>query len=571
MNDAGNDSVPRWVEPYVPHFVSIERTLDRIEGFILMPIELPSRDLALALGDWLQKKGHATRTIRPSSKQEWDALAAALLGARGSPGSVTLVIGTDQIEQIHRGLRLLNQRRDSVVRRLGRPLLWCGPAQFFETTWQDAPDFWSIADVPRRFSVEHKRIVKSSGTLLSLPMEAPKSTAELQDLYRMANDQGDRANAARIGVDLVEKLVNASQLPSARVILADIEQDLERIDDPDLHLRALLTSARIAMTTGDLSQAETHLLSALTLASGDSNSMIRARALLTLGEIYSQLGRHNEAVESLRRAIAILDAGPDKYMKARTLLALGEVAWQTGRMGEAEVALREALTIYRSMDWMERGRAHALLALGRVLLDTTRLSEAEASFAEALSLSVEDGDTRGKAVALEELAHHAHVRGDEPLAFNRLSQALSLRRELGDGIEATRDLIQLVRTAVAAGYPLRAIALAGRELAVPRAEDQEARMMLLTMIADALDTVKEQGSSSARFLAWVLARERDDPSAASRAEALATQLADFDPEASPKREAIDAHQAQLVDAVMRCEARVRGAGGDPQRLPELPP
>jgi hypothetical protein len=95
-------------------------------------------------------------------------------------------------------------------------------------------------------------------------------------------------------------------------------------------------------------------------------------------------------------------------------------------------------------------------------------------------------------------------------------------------------------------------------------------MTALTTLAAALDGAHEPGSSSARFLAWALSREGGYPSAAAEARLLAGRLADFDPEAPPTREAIDAHQAQLADATRKCEARLRDAGGDPYVLPERP-
>ena len=37
------------------------------------------------------------------------------------------------------GLSLANQRRDTIVEELACPLLWCGPLEFLNATWERAP------------------------------------------------------------------------------------------------------------------------------------------------------------------------------------------------------------------------------------------------------------------------------------------------------------------------------------------------------------------------------------------------------------------------------------------------
>jgi hypothetical protein len=62
-----------------------------------------------------------------------------------------LLIGEhDPPKAARRGLQLLNQRRDAIVKHLRCPLFWCGPASFLTLTWECAPDFWSIRSVDQR-------------------------------------------------------------------------------------------------------------------------------------------------------------------------------------------------------------------------------------------------------------------------------------------------------------------------------------------------------------------------------------------------------------------------------------
>src|SRR5262249_54013263 len=141
----------------------------------------------------------------PADEAAWSGVTATLLDVQPDPAGAVALLGTREASRgLRAGLRVLNQRRDTIARHLGRPLLWCGPKEFLDTTWGAAPDFWSIADVPRRFNEAPAGLPQEKESP-EVPHEAPGEPPErLQELYEEAKAQGDRRNSARIGSRLVK-------------------------------------------------------------------------------------------------------------------------------------------------------------------------------------------------------------------------------------------------------------------------------------------------------------------------------------------------------------------------------
>jgi hypothetical protein len=140
-----------WVKTYEPELGALERSLELSDGFVLFPIELPGPDVARELARWLESRGRGVVVLDPQLDGEWERLPADMFSVQAPPGGVVLVIGARlESASVRSGLRLLNQRRDTVAKHLGGPLLWCGSKAFLDLTWRQAPDFWSVADIPRR-------------------------------------------------------------------------------------------------------------------------------------------------------------------------------------------------------------------------------------------------------------------------------------------------------------------------------------------------------------------------------------------------------------------------------------
>jgi hypothetical protein len=229
--------VPPWAVPHLPDFDRIGHVVDLAPGFMLVPVETSGPDVARVLAAWLTASGRPVVVVEPGGDEAWKAVTATLLDAHPDSAGAVAVIGTRESSPgLRTGLRLLNQRRDTLVEHLGRPLLWCGPKEFLDTTWIAAPDFWSIADVPRR-------------------IEKPE-VDRLRALYEDAQAQGDRRNAARIGRRLAEALLDGQEYAQAEKVTREVLGLLQQVSDPDLEMRAHEILGRILTSRGDIDVAE---------------------------------------------------------------------------------------------------------------------------------------------------------------------------------------------------------------------------------------------------------------------------------------------------------------------------
>ena len=55
--------MPPFATAFVPQFEEILTVLDRLTGFALVPVDVPSRDVALALGKWLRLQGRRIHIV----------------------------------------------------------------------------------------------------------------------------------------------------------------------------------------------------------------------------------------------------------------------------------------------------------------------------------------------------------------------------------------------------------------------------------------------------------------------------------------------------------------------------
>jgi hypothetical protein len=151
-----------WAATYEAEIQSLLRAIKLSDGFVLHPIELPGPWAARALAARLDAQGHPVVVIDPPNADTWNDLVDALFLVTPQRGGVVMVIGaSDESPGERAGLRLVNQRRDVLARHIGVPLLWCGSKSFLDLTWRQAPDFWSVADVPRRLGVSPATVLPS--------------------------------------------------------------------------------------------------------------------------------------------------------------------------------------------------------------------------------------------------------------------------------------------------------------------------------------------------------------------------------------------------------------------------
>ena len=139
--------------------------------------------------------------------------------------------------------------------------------------------------------------------------------------------------------------------------------------------QSALTEAKSALQRGDMSAAESHLLTAL------DTVPVQAEALRLMGVLRSMQGRHHEAIEHLRHALALRGDDP------LTHNSLGSALGQIGDKAAAAAAFARAceLAPHVAPFWYNRGKA---------LSEDARNVEAIAALEQALRLA--PGDLRAR-------------------------------------------------------------------------------------------------------------------------------------------------------------------------------
>jgi tetratricopeptide (TPR) repeat protein len=381
------------------------RALSLAQGFTLFPIPIEGPDIARALGEWLATQGHEVSTIEPLDDEAWQHIVATLFDVPPHPRRVVLVIGgREPANGVYAGLRLLNQRRDTVARHLSCPLLWCGPPELLKLTWERAPDFWSVRALPLHVDVPSGRASEPplfGGAWVADPPE------RLRALQHSAKKQGDTRNAARAATMLAEALV-------ARAELDDAE---EALDDTAGGDEARLARATIAAMRGDASKAEAILERAC------DDPGLEGRRLLLLGALRASR-------DLLAHAVSTLHAAGDRANEAVAVADLGVLEMKDD-LEAAESHLTAARAILREIG-DDRNEARVLCKLGAVHLAARDSRQACEHFEDALAIFRDLGDRHGEADVLRRLARAYLELGDPEKALLDSQRAIALSNDMGD-------------------------------------------------------------------------------------------------------------------------------------------
>lgn len=432
VDDAG---VPPWARHHVPKFEALLRSLERVPGFILHPIELPSRDGAQVLANWLTANSRPARWIAPTDEPSWRALAASLSEPPGDARAI--VISGPDAEQpgMRHGLAMVNLHRDGIARNLSCPLLWCGPPDFLRATWEEAPDFWSIAAIPRQFprDTDHGWI-----PLIDVDWNAVRETDidSLLSSYNAARDQGDTENQIRLGARLI------AAVGRDRYDIRDaITREIGRY--PFAPVMVLLPLSMRARTRDPL----------VALLSHDSTSrspQLKAQILLHLGVISRRSALPDVARIELTESIQLLEQTGDAGSETLARLKLAELQLSQGDTAEVEVNVKRILHLLE-----EIGQDNALLEhAGLVVLLLEAVNERyTVALAVAANLRATDDGTRpsfSAARAHSEGCVRARV-GDFTHGRADLTEALALYEVLGnnDGTSQVQRTLAAIRVAPA--------------------------------------------------------------------------------------------------------------------------
>jgi class 3 adenylate cyclase/tetratricopeptide (TPR) repeat protein len=314
--------------------------------------------------------------------------------------------------------------------------------------------------------------------------EFPVVSPEMQEVLRLAREQGDRDLQGRALVALaevsifregdvsrgeelareaLEVVVRDESKVSALEVLNTVawwrgrlsegegyaQEQLEiarRLGRPDLESEALLSLAGIYTSRQEDDRAEPLIERAKTLAEESGSLTARAHAYMESGELYGWRRRDDEALEEYARARELFaEVGAATHL-ARTMLRIATIVRRAGDLEEAEKLAREGIRILKPLE--DRGTlCEVQRFLAEVLLDQGRLDEAELYALKAVE-TVGPQDVSSQASTKKSLALVRAYQGRDEEAEVLLQESIDIlerseyTRFLSDPLEAMIQFLE---------------------------------------------------------------------------------------------------------------------------------
>jgi tetratricopeptide (TPR) repeat protein len=416
---------PIWATRQLPAFREVLRVVTLSLGFTLVPIEISGPDVAKALATWLRAEGHEAHVVAPLTDDDWKHLVARIFDITTHEQDVVLVVGArDLSPAAAQALRLVNQRRDTIARHLGRPLLWCGPHEFLDATWDIAPDFWSVRAMTQ--------IVEG---VMSLPPEPsfPPShwvsygVERLREIWAAATLRRDVQSMERVALNLATALMDELAYEEADAILDEARRVSPEILDTPVRRSLLLLRAQTHLLRGKVDEAKLLLEcvpeAPLDHANAGERALVQGNVALNAGAT-AALAMYREA----ERAFAC--AG-DRRNEGVSIWSAANACVGQELLEDAAFTFELALGIFRELA-DARNEARALSSLGRVHAALHDMRTANAYFDDALVVTREISDRHGEATVLRRLARIYVSIGDPEKAIEDCERALAIARTLKD-------------------------------------------------------------------------------------------------------------------------------------------
>lgn len=124
-----------------------------------------------------------------------------------------------------------------------------------------------------------------------------------------------------------------------------------------MEAQILHSLSELAVTSGDLVEAEARLRRARTICEELHDPVGEAYTAVGLGELHTRTGRFDDAQESLLHAVETAMALKNRLLQGRTLLALGELNALRGLHGLARrdhLAARHLFTQLGATRWVDK-------------------------------------------------------------------------------------------------------------------------------------------------------------------------------------------------------------------------
>ncbi len=274
------------------------------------------------------------------------------------------------------------------------------------------------------------RVLTQVGQCLMLDGRHEGAAQALEQAEELALTVGDAELMARSRVSLCESYRYQFRYDDAerlgRKALSDLRQLPEMPGSALIEAAVLNTLGVVLSRTGRPLEGEVHLQKALALVDPARHPVESSRICNHIATALSGAGRLEEAIDYLDRASEHLATLPNvTYDRAMIALSKGTMYFGLGRLSDAE-------TTFRSIDVNELRRlgywSHAAFTannLGNVYQQLGRLTEAEAKLTEALTLMRDLEDD-------VELANVLLTLGEVVEAQGRRAEALPLWREAAE-------------------------------------------------------------------------------------------------------------------------------------------
>lgn len=353
------------MKPFAASFEEVLYKLLRVPGFLLLPVEVEGPDIAKGLAEFLTAKGKHVAIVEPGSREiAGNDLTADIVAAAKDPSvDVVMVIGSENpAKSIHTGFRILNGARDHIVKKLKRPLLWCGPVSFLNMTWGEAPDFWSIRMLPVRIEAAPE----ADAPTPTLDESSSPEIREHQTNYEDAKQQTNPEITAYMARKFIEALLEAGELVRASAIVDEVVTRIRDNAPADALAEVELLSARVQRAHRDDMRAAATLGALISRPKVDA--YLRIRAQLDLAKLFEDAGHLDSAERAYREALTSARSLSDIETEARALIGAYGIAARTGRIAEAEKPLEQAVAMARRLGnnalLASALAAQSLLALG---------------------------------------------------------------------------------------------------------------------------------------------------------------------------------------------------------------
>ncbi|MBV9506152.1 MAG: CHAT domain-containing protein [Acidobacteriia bacterium] len=269
------------------------------------------------------------------------------------------------------------------------------------------------------------------------PAEARTAYGEALSICRALSDPRCTAEAANNSGVAAEFL---GDFPAALQYLEEAVTEWRKASQEVLVGRTLSTLGLLFQQAGDFEHAIASYDHARTVLQGH-DALAAARASNNLGLTYLSMSEYGKARAYFALALEEFERQRDHRAAIRARLNLARSFMLEGNLSHAQSLLETTLAAIPEGD--SSGRADALNNLGQVLLRRHSPQKARERFTAALDLHHNLGDKRGQAYDLHYLGLSASDLGDAASARESLLRALEIRESSGMRDDAADSLFAL--------------------------------------------------------------------------------------------------------------------------------